>query len=156
MMYFGIYMEIAFWKTTSPENTCKKYSISILFNFWQHQKWVFRFLVRCHLWLPVCETLNNLHSILWVSSGPWLPLRKHFPCKLKKVYHYGIGNILINSKASFICNNTERHLISDRLENFNWMKDLFDKWSTLAPKRFYAIPFQKLVFLVSLYLEFLE
>ena len=32
----------------------------------------------------------------------------------------------------------------------------FEKWSTLDPKNFYAIPFQKFVFLVSLYLEFLE
>ena len=29
--------------------------------------------------------------------------------------------------------------------------DLFDKWSKLDPKNFYAISFQKLVFLVSLY-----
>ena len=35
-------------------------------------------------------------------------------------------------------------------------KSLFEKWSTLDPKKFYAIPFQKLVFLVSLYPEFLE
>ena len=33
---------------------------------------------------------------------------------------------------------------------------LFEKWSTLDPKNFYAIPFQKLVFLISLYPEFLE
>ena len=33
---------------------------------------------------------------------------------------------------------------------------LFEKWSTLDPKIFYAIPFQKLVFLISLYSEFLE
>ena len=33
---------------------------------------------------------------------------------------------------------------------------LFDKWSKLDPKFFYAIPFQKLVFLISLYPEFLE
>ena len=33
---------------------------------------------------------------------------------------------------------------------------LFEKWSTLDPKHFYAIPFQKFVFLVSLYPEFLE
>ena len=33
---------------------------------------------------------------------------------------------------------------------------LFEKWSTLDPKKFYAIPFQKLLFLVSLYPEFLE
>ena len=33
---------------------------------------------------------------------------------------------------------------------------LFEKWSTLDPKKFYAIPFQRLVFLVSLYSEFLE
>ena len=32
---------------------------------------------------------------------------------------------------------------------------LFDKWSKLDPKFFYAIPFQKLVFLISLYPEFL-
>ena len=33
---------------------------------------------------------------------------------------------------------------------------LFEKWSTLDSKHFYAIPFQKFVFLVSLYPEFLE
>ena len=33
---------------------------------------------------------------------------------------------------------------------------LFQKWSTLDPKKFYAILFQKLVFLVSLYPELLE
>ena len=33
---------------------------------------------------------------------------------------------------------------------------LFEKWSTLDPKHFYAIPFQKSVFLVSLYPDFLE
>ena len=34
--------------------------------------------------------------------------------------------------------------------------DLFEKWSTLGLRIFYAIPFQKLVFLVSLYSECLE
>ena len=33
---------------------------------------------------------------------------------------------------------------------------LFKKWLTLDPENFYAIPFQKLVFLISLYSEFLE
>ena len=33
---------------------------------------------------------------------------------------------------------------------------LFEKWSTIDPKKFYVIPFQKLVFLISLYPEFLE
>ena len=33
---------------------------------------------------------------------------------------------------------------------------LFEKWSILDPKTFYAIPFQKLMFLVSVYPEFLE
>ena len=33
---------------------------------------------------------------------------------------------------------------------------LFKKWLTLDPENFYAIPFQKLVFLISLYPEFLE
>ena len=33
---------------------------------------------------------------------------------------------------------------------------LFEKWSTLDPQNIYAIPFQKLLFLVSLYPEFLE
>ena len=33
---------------------------------------------------------------------------------------------------------------------------LFEKWSTLDPKNFYAIPFQKLVLLIFLYLELLE
>ena len=31
---------------------------------------------------------------------------------------------------------------------------LFEKWSTLDPKHFYAIPFQKLMFLIPLYPEF--
>ena len=35
-------------------------------------------------------------------------------------------------------------------------KGLFEKWSALDPKKFYATSFQKLVFLVSLYPEFLE
>ena len=34
-------------------------------------------------------------------------------------------------------------------------KGLFEKWSTLDPKKFYAIPFRKLFFLVSLHPEFL-
>ena len=44
------------------------------------------------------------------------------------------------------------------LSNFTIVaiKGLFEKWSTLAPKKFYDIPFQKLVFWVSLYPEFLE
>ena len=33
---------------------------------------------------------------------------------------------------------------------------LFEKWSTFDPKNFYAIPFQKLVFLISFYPEYLE
>ena len=33
---------------------------------------------------------------------------------------------------------------------------LFGEWSTLDPENFCAIPFQKLVFLISLYPEFLE
>ena len=33
---------------------------------------------------------------------------------------------------------------------------LFEKWSTLDPKNVYAIHFQKLVFLISLYPKFLE
>ena len=33
---------------------------------------------------------------------------------------------------------------------------LFEKWSTLDPKNSFAIPFQKFVFLVSSYPEFLE
>ena len=36
-----------------------------------------------------------------------------------------------------------------------WLVGLSEKWSTLDPKNFYAITFQKLVFLVSLYPEFL-
>ena len=36
------------------------------------------------------------------------------------------------------------------------LQGLFEKWPTLDPKSFYAIPFQKLVFLISLYPEFLE
>ena len=36
------------------------------------------------------------------------------------------------------------------------IQGLFQKWSTLDPKNFYAIPFQKLVFLISFYPEFLE
>ena len=35
------------------------------------------------------------------------------------------------------------------------MVGLFEKWSTLDPKNFYAIPFQKVVFLISLYPELL-
>ena len=34
--------------------------------------------------------------------------------------------------------------------------DFIEKWSTLDPKNFYAIPFQKLVFLICLYPELLE
>ena len=34
------------------------------------------------------------------------------------------------------------------------LQGLFEKWSTLDPKNFHAIPFKKLVFLVSLYPEF--
>ena len=34
--------------------------------------------------------------------------------------------------------------------------DLFEKWSRLDPKNSYGIPFQKLVFLISLYPDFLE
>ena len=33
---------------------------------------------------------------------------------------------------------------------------LFENWTTLDPKKIYTIPFQKLVFLISLYPEFLE
>ena len=33
---------------------------------------------------------------------------------------------------------------------------LFQKWLTLDPKKFYAISSEKLVFLISLYPEFLE
>ena len=36
------------------------------------------------------------------------------------------------------------------------VKQLFEKWSILDPKKVDAIPFQKLVFLISLYPEFLE
>ena len=44
------------------------------------------------------------------------------------------------------------------LSNFTIVaiKGLFEKWSILASKKFYDIPFQKLVFWVSLYPEFLE
>ena len=38
----------------------------------------------------------------------------------------------------------------------NPLMGLFGKWLTLDPKSFYAIPFRKLVFFVSLYPEFLE
>ena len=41
------------------------------------------------------------------------------------------------------------------LQNATLVKQLFEKWSTLDPKKVYAIPFQKLVFLISLYPEFL-
>ena len=34
--------------------------------------------------------------------------------------------------------------------------DFFEKWSTFDQKKFYAIPFLKLVFLVSIYPQFLE
>ena len=40
------------------------------------------------------------------------------------------------------------------LQNATLVKQLFEKWSTLDPKKVYAIPFQKLVFLISLYPEF--
>ena len=36
------------------------------------------------------------------------------------------------------------------------IEGLFEKWLILDPKKFYAIPFQKSVFLISLYPEFLE
>ena len=35
------------------------------------------------------------------------------------------------------------------------LQGLFEKWPTLDPKSFYAIPFQKLVFLISLFPELL-
>ena len=38
----------------------------------------------------------------------------------------------------------------------NPLMGLFEKWSALDPKAFYAIPFQKLMFLVSVYPEILE
>ena len=34
--------------------------------------------------------------------------------------------------------------------------DFFEKWLTFDQKKFYAIPFLKLVFLVSIYPQFLE
>ena len=40
--------------------------------------------------------------------------------------------------------------------NLTQESGLFDKWSTLDPKNFYAIPFPKLVFFISFYPEFLE
>ena len=40
--------------------------------------------------------------------------------------------------------------------NLTQERGLFDKWSTLDPKKFYAIPFPKLVFFISFYPEFLE
>ena len=36
----------------------------------------------------------------------------------------------------------------------NPIMGLFEEWSTLDPEHLYAIPFQKLVFLISLYPEF--
>ena len=42
------------------------------------------------------------------------------------------------------------------LQNAALVKQLFEKWSILDPKKVDAIPFQKLVFLISLYPEFLE
>ena len=43
-----------------------------------------------------------------------------------------------------------------RIMRDNPLMGLFGKWLTLDPKSFYAIPFRKLVFFVSLYPEFLE
>ena len=40
--------------------------------------------------------------------------------------------------------------------NLTQERGLFDQWSTLDPKKFYAIPFPKLVFFISFYPEFLE
>ena len=48
------------------------------------------------------------------------------------------------------------HWLISPLRGTHLQQSLFEKWSTLDPKHFYAIPFQKLVFLVSLYPEFLE
>ena len=83
-----------FWKTTLPEQPCKlganiffkRYSIFILLDL-ENIKNVslIRLLVRCQKGL-----YERRLSFLWDISGPWLPLRKHFPYRLNKTYH-GIG-----------------------------------------------------------------
>ena len=54
-------------------------------------------------------------------------------------------------------NWAKRRKMKKKKSNFpDHFLGLSEKWSTLDPKHFYAIPFQKLVFLISLYPEFLE
>ena len=60
------------------------------------------------------------------------------------------GNLWIKQYHPFM------HWLISPLRGTHLQQSLFEKWSTLDPKHFYAIPFQKLVFLVSLYPEFLE
>ena len=78
------------------------------------------------------KTEQVLVTFLFLFSTVWL-------CKyvLKKMF---LSHSFIRSTA-FI--KTFHHL------------GLFEKWSTLDPKTFYAIPFQKLVFLIYCYLEVL-
>ena len=60
------------------------------------------------------------------------------------------------------CSNYMRNLLYKIVRmfwcqiNLTQERGLFDKWSTLDPKNFYAIPFPKLVFFISFYPEFLE
>ena len=75
------------------------------------------------------------------------------------------GRLIFNDLVTFF---TDSKLISSYEPSFRMQENadqnnseysvqgLFEKWSTLDPKIFYAIPFQKLVFLISLYSEFLE
>ena len=69
-------------------------------------------------------------------------------------------SVLINAseKLSRITSrgNQATKFFNNLLSNFIQIVGLFEKWSTLDPKYFYVIPFQKLVFLISLYPEFLE
>ena len=75
------------------------------------------------------------------------------------------GRLIFNDLVTFF---TDSKLISSYEPRFRMQENadqnnseysvqgLFEKWSTLDPKIFYAIPFQKLLFLISLYSEFLE
>ena len=99
--YFEIYMGVAkHLKICVIAERVKREQIIYLKHIWFYFSLVsqsirnafFRLLVRRQPWWPVLETLKvTKFTFLWVSSGPWLPLRKHFPCRLKKVYHHWIG-----------------------------------------------------------------
>ena len=95
-IYFEVYIEKAkFFEKLQYQSSranweknifFKKYSILILFDLESIKNMsLIRLLVRCQ---------KGLHerrlSFLWDISGPWLPLRKHFPYRLNKAYP-GIG-----------------------------------------------------------------